>query len=97
MKTKIIGSLHWGIQGGGNLSSFDKINFALKVISMRMKKTTYVPITIDPYTISLPDSKLVKQSIEYIDDIHETSIKNHCLRAFVLGELFGQNEKLTHL
>ncbi|MCH7525625.1 MAG: hypothetical protein IIC74_11695, partial [Bacteroidetes bacterium] len=96
MKTKIIGSLHWGIQSSGNLSSFDKINFALKVISMRLKKTPYIPINIDPYTIKLPDSKLVKQAIEYIDDIHETSIKNHCLRAFVLGELFGQNEKLYY-
>jgi len=96
MRTKILGSLHWGIKSSGNLSSFDKINLAIKVISKRMKKTTYVPINIDPYTIKLPDSKLVKQAIEYIDDIHQTSVKNHCLRAFVLGELFGKNEKLHY-
>lgn len=96
MRNQIIGSYNWGIQSSGNLSSFDKINLALKVISQRMKKTTYVPINIDPHIINLPDSKLVKRAIEYIDDIHETSLKNHCLRSFVLGELFGQNEKLHY-
>ncbi len=94
---KIIGSYHWGLKTKGNLSSFEKVQLSIKALSMRMKKKSfYVSINIDPNTIILPDSKLVKQTLEYIDDVHQGSIKNHCLRAFILGELFGQHEKLMY-
>jgi len=104
MKNKLlnsIGSYHWGLKTKGSLSSFEKMQLGIKAIAMRMKekspfRSSYVPINIDPGTIELPDSKLVKQALEYIDDTHQNSIKNHCLRAFVFGELFGQHEKLKY-
>jgi len=98
---KIIGSHHWGLRTKGSLSSFEKAKLSIQAISMRLKKkspfrSSYIPINIDPDTIKLPDSKLVKQTLEYIDDTHQTSIINHCLRSFVFGELFGQHEKLNY-
>ncbi len=97
MELKITGSYQWGIKKGGSLSSFEKLKFATQAIALRLKKRPpYSPIKINLNTIKIPDSKLVKQTLEYIDDVHQSSIKNHCLRTFVFGELFGQNEKLKY-
>ncbi len=97
MKSEITGSYQWGISNGGSLSSFEKLKLTTQAIALRLKKKpNYLPINIDSSTIKIPDSKLVKQTLEYIDDVHQGSIKNHCLRAFVFGKLFGQNEKLKY-
>jgi HD domain len=96
--SQFIGSFDWGIQTRGDLNSMDKINLSLKAIAMRLNRRfrhQTSPI-ITNCTMKLPDSRLIKQTLEYINDVHKEPIRNHCLRAFVIGDIFGQAEKLHY-
>jgi predicted hydrolase (HD superfamily) len=95
---QFIGSFDWGIQTGGSLNSLNKINFSLKAISMRLNKrfsNESNPIVTNTI-MELPDTMLVKQTLEYINDVHKEPLRNHCLRAYVIGDIFGQAEKLHY-
>ncbi|GAB4401628.1 MAG: HD domain-containing protein [Microscillaceae bacterium] len=53
-------------------------------------------IAIDPQAIALPDSLLVRQTLEYIREVHQVPLQHHCLRSYVMGEMFGRHEKLRY-
>lgn len=97
-----LGSYAWGLKKGGRLSFFNQVSLALKGYTMLLKNKfakrlkEEQKIQIDPTSIELPDSQFVRQTLEYIRDVHAPALQNHCLRSYVLGELFGRNEKLHY-
>ena len=95
----LLGSFEWGIKTGGRLSTFDKFNLLLKATGMLLKdafRQVPTPAEFDISTIQLPDSKIVKQTLEYIEDVHQTPLKNHCLRTFLIGAYFGSVEQIKY-
>ncbi|PCJ84763.1 MAG: hypothetical protein COA57_08715 [Flavobacteriales bacterium] len=96
---KLLGSYNWGIRTGGSLNSMDKIGLAIKAISMRLNRRFRMsrePIEFNLDKIKLPDSKLIALTLEYINDVHKEPLRNHCLRTFVIGDIFGQSDKLKY-
>ena len=93
------GSLQWGISTKGRLSSGEKLKLTLRAIGIQVAeffKKKKVSISVDPGNIQLPDSSLIQNTLAYIQEEHQTPLQNHCLRSFVIGEIFGQDEKLHY-
>ncbi|MDX2303351.1 MAG: hypothetical protein NW226_11150 [Microscillaceae bacterium] len=93
------GSLAWGLQTGGRLSTWDKIQLSIKALGTQIQEAfrkNRFPIPLDPKSIQLPDTVLVRNTLEYIREEHQTPLQHHCLRSFVIGELFGLSEKLKY-
>ena len=100
IKEKVsFGSLQWGINTRGSLSSGEKFKLTLKAISIQIGeffKMRKIPISVDVNNIQLPDSSLIQNTLAYIQEEHQLPLQNHCLRSFVIGEIFGQHEKLAY-
>ncbi len=96
MKTdKILGSYSWGIRSKGNLNTLNILNLSLKAIVMKIKgRKSGLQIDFDADKLELPDSSLIRRTLEYINDVHKEPLKNHCLRAFAIGNIFGSAEQI---
>ncbi|MBC8755958.1 hypothetical protein H2O64_14870 [Kordia sp. YSTF-M3] len=93
----ILGSYAWGIRTKGNLNTLNKLNLSLKAIAMKIKgRKSDLKIDFDVDHLRLPDSSLVQQTLEYINDVHKEPLKNHCLRSFAFGDIFGNAEKIKY-
>ena len=93
-----LGSFEWGIKTSGQLNSLDKLNLSLKALGLRLNRKFKKQATtaeFDVSSIQLPDSKIVKETLEYINDVHQIPIRHHCLRTFLIGEYFGATEELS--
>lgn len=93
------GSYAWGKRTGGRLSFKETIAWSMRAAVMQVRqqlKRQQQGLSIDVHQIQLPDSRLVQQTLEYIADVHQPSLQNHCLRSFVLGEIFAQQEAIVY-
>ncbi|MBN4081238.1 hypothetical protein JYT44_02615 [Caldithrix abyssi] len=97
----MVGNYKWGINARGKLNSFNKFRLSVDALTLRFKRRLFnnnsqLKINVDLDNIRIPDTQLVKQTLEFIDDVHQEYLKNHCLRAYVWGEIFGQSERLKY-
>jgi hypothetical protein len=89
------GDFKWGIKSSGRLNWFNKVHFAIH--AMLARKNNKEPGKLyfaDPADFHLPDSTLIKQTIEFIKDTYQAFLLNHCYRTYIFGNIRGKNEKI---
>lgn len=90
------GDYAWGLRTRGDLRWIDKMLLLWQVVmerSMHRRKkariTTYLP-----EDVTLPDSGLVKNTLQFLHDTHRTFLVNHCVRTYLFAHAIGKNESL---
>jgi hypothetical protein len=94
----MLGDYNWGLKTQGNLNIIAKIHFAYQAIKAKNDskiKSTHT-FKYQESDLKLPDSKLVKQTIEFLKDTHQDFLINHCYRTYVFGNVLGNNEKIDY-
>jgi hypothetical protein len=92
----MIGNYNWGIKTQGNMGIIAKIYFAYQAIKAKNNSKTKFTSTFkyQESDVKLPDSILVKQTIEFLKDTHQDFLINHCYRTYVFGNVIGTNESI---
>lgn len=93
----MIGNYNWGLKTQGNLSIMAKVYFAYQAIEAKKKSKIKFTDTFkyQESDLELPDSKLVKQTIEFLKDTHQDFLINHCYRTYAFGNVIGNNESIN--
>jgi hypothetical protein len=90
----MIGDYNWGLKTKGNLNILTKIYLAYTVFQVKQnsKKANSQPFIYTENDFKIPDSVLINQTIEFLKDTHQDFLINHCFRAYLFGNIIGQNE-----
>ena len=92
----MIGDYNWGNKSKGEMNVFSKMKFAYDVILLRYeyKKQKKVNFDYNQKDLNIPDSALIKQTIEFLKDTHQVYLINHCFRTYLFGYSIGRNENI---
>ncbi len=92
-----IGTLAWAHRGGGRLSRRDRLRCIVEALlvrlNARLRVSQQVPFSIDPSSISIPDSALCNSASELLESVSEAWLVNHCFRTFLWAAILGKKER----
>jgi hypothetical protein len=93
----MIGDYKWGLKTQGDLNLIAKIYFVYQAIKAKNNSKIKVEQSFkyEESDTKLPDSNLVKQTIEFLNDTHQDFLINHCFRTYVFGNVIGHNERIN--
>ena len=92
----MLGDLNWGLKTKGDLNLVSKLFLTYKAVLAKQKllKTNSKRFVFDERDFILPDSFLVKTTLEFLHDTHKQFIINHCLRTYLFGTIIGKSESI---
>lgn len=101
-----IGSYEWSLATDGALNLKEKITLFGELVAAQVLNAVNAAgnksglnnskiARVDASKIIIPDSKIAKETFEYVQELYDVSLYNHCLRTYLWGVLTAQyyNEK----
>ncbi len=93
----MIGDFNWGNKTGGKLDGFTKIYFAFQAIIEKQKNKKSNPklFLSNENDFKIPDSAIIKHTIEFLKDTHQQFLINHCFRSYIFGNIYSKKENIV--
>ncbi|AIG30338.1 hypothetical protein IA01_07630 [Flavobacterium psychrophilum] len=92
----MIGDFNWGKKTGGKLDGFGKIYFAFQAIIEKQNNKKFSPklFLSNENDFKIPDSAIIKHTIEFLKDTHQQFLINHCFRTYIFGNIYSKKENI---